>query len=160
MIATVLLELVPFITSVWAGGYQGVLERVLLYYAYEIEDLNPEAYRKLGFACKGEFDTTTKQCPGGWEKTESRGPRATITELVAPLSRLNPRSMKPIGRNSGGNPVPFADGVDGLDAEKTAKYLYPEILKATKSKRHPNGKIPNTPPYKMVRAPRKTTSSS
>lgn len=149
MRVTLLLELVLFITAVWAGGYQGVLERVMLYYAYEIDGLNPEADRTIGFACKGQFDTATGKCPKGWQKPKSKGSRANINELLAPLSKLNPNPKKPFGRDSTGGVVPLEDGVKGLDPKETAKYLYPEILKATKSKDYPDGRIPNPPPYKM-----------
>ncbi|KAL7945806.1 hypothetical protein V8C42DRAFT_321618 [Trichoderma barbatum] len=151
MRATVLLELVLFITAVWAGGYQGTLERVLLYYAYEIDALNAEADRVIGFACKGSFNTATGQCPGGWEKPKSKGPRANFNELVGPLSKLNRNSKVPFGRDSSGNPVPLADGATGLDPQETAKYLYPQILQATKSTTSPDGRIPNPPAYKMMK---------
>lgn len=146
-----LLELVLFVTTVWAGGYQGVLERVLLYYAYEIDGLNPEADRTIGFACKGQFNENTGECPNGWEKAGPQNGRANFNQLVGPLSKLNPKSNRPFGRNSAGNPVPFADGAKGLDAEETSKYLYTEILKATKSNKYPNGMIPSPPPYKMMK---------
>lgn len=149
---TVLLRLVLFITSVWAGGYQGVLDtRILLYLAYEIDGLNPEADCTIGFACKGAFDKDIGKCPGGWEKYKSKGARANINEIIAPISRLRPDPKRPFGRDSSGNVVPLADGAKDIDVEQTAKYLYPKILKATKSKQYPNGLIPNTPPFKMMK---------
>ncbi|KFA60101.1 hypothetical protein S40285_10782 [Stachybotrys chlorohalonatus IBT 40285] len=151
MRATVLLEVVLFITTVWAGGYQGVLERVLLYYAYEIDGLNPEAERTVGYSCRGEFNSATGQCPGGWVAPQSRGPRANFNELVGPLSSLNRNSLVPFARDSNGNPLLLADGANGLDPERTALNMYPRILAATTSHRYPDGRIPNPPAYKMRR---------
>lgn len=57
----------------------------------------------------------------------------------------------PFGRDSGGNPLPLADGAAGLDPQETAKHIYPEILKATTSKKYPDGMVPSPPAYKMVK---------
>ncbi|KFA81175.1 hypothetical protein S40288_10562 [Stachybotrys chartarum IBT 40288] len=103
MRAIVLLEVVLFITTGWAGGYQGVLERVLLYYEYEIGGLNPEAERTVGYSYRGEFNSGTGQCPGG------------------PLSSLDRHSLVPFARDSNGNPLLLADGANGLDPELRTK---------------------------------------
>ncbi|KAL6415838.1 hypothetical protein AUP68_00041 [Ilyonectria robusta] len=45
------LALAFIITRVWAGGYQGALERLMLFYAFEIDELNDPAQRTIGFTC-------------------------------------------------------------------------------------------------------------
>lgn len=154
MRATVLLGLVLFITTAWAGGYQGVLERVMLYFAYEIDGLNPKEDRVIGFACKGQYNTNTNTCLGTWVEPNPKTAhtrRANINELLGPLSKLAGNSRVPIGRDSGGNPIPLTDGASGIDPEQTAKYLYPKILKATESTEFPEGRITNPPPFKMMK---------
>ena len=47
--------------NVSAGGYQGCLERVHLFQAYDIEELLPEADRILGKRC-ADWDEGSKIC--------------------------------------------------------------------------------------------------
>lgn len=47
--------------NVSAGGYQGCLERVHLFQAYDIEELLPEADRILGKRC-ADWDEGAKVC--------------------------------------------------------------------------------------------------
>jgi hypothetical protein len=46
-----LLTVAYLIASAFAGGYQGCLERVLLFYAYQIDQLNPLEEQTLGWRC-------------------------------------------------------------------------------------------------------------
>jgi hypothetical protein len=158
MRVSVLLKLVLFVTTVWAGGYQGVLERIMLYYAYEIDALNDPADQSIGWACRGQYTPgAANPCPGGWQPPQSRGPRANFNELIGPLSRLNRNDRRPWARDAAGNPLPLADGVNGLDVERTGVNLYNMIIAQTE-RPDPNnpgtnlpGFIPNPPAYKMRR---------
>ncbi|KAL9474353.1 hypothetical protein ACSS6W_008733 [Trichoderma asperelloides] len=78
-------------------------------------------------------------------------PATNFNELIGPLSKLNGNSLVPFGRDSGGNPLPLADGAASLDPQETAKHIYPEILKATTSKKYPDGMVPSPPAYKMLK---------
>ncbi|KAL2138563.1 hypothetical protein VTI28DRAFT_6600 [Corynascus sepedonium] len=66
-----LLLLSNLFTAVWAGGYQGCLERVALYKAYEIDWYSSNSDKaglvdvRMGFRCN-EFDETESKCKGGW----------------------------------------------------------------------------------------------
>jgi hypothetical protein len=40
-------------TIVWAGGYAGCLERIYMYQAYQINELNPVGQRIMRSYCKG-----------------------------------------------------------------------------------------------------------
>jgi hypothetical protein len=149
-----LLALFTLIAAVWAGGYQGVLERVMLYYAYEIDQLNPVGERTIGFSCIGQFNVATDTCPGGWNPPRGHNPpnsKSNFNQIIGPLSRLNGNSRQPFARDAGGNPLPFADGINGLDIEQTARNVYPQILAATTNAQYPNGRIINPPAYKMRR---------
>lgn len=59
-----------FVNGAWAGGYAGALERLWLYYAYEIDGLKPVEEQTLGFACRKKngrsgWDFNSKTCPIG-----------------------------------------------------------------------------------------------
>ncbi|ETS78816.1 hypothetical protein PFICI_08669 [Pestalotiopsis fici W106-1] len=149
-----LLALFTLIAAVWAGGYQGVLERVMLYYAYEIDQLNPEGDRTIGFWC-GQEVNDAGICPDedGWKPPLGHNPpnsRSNFNQLVGPLSRLRGDGQQSFARDAGGNPLPFNDGITGLDIEQTAHNLYHEITSA------PGRRVRNTPAYKM----RKVTTNS
>jgi hypothetical protein len=69
----ILSSLFYFYTIVWAGGYQGCLERVYMYQAYLIDGLNAEDKQIMGWQCIGKknWNGGTKSCkpspPGsGW----------------------------------------------------------------------------------------------
>jgi hypothetical protein len=54
-------------TIVWAGGYAGCLERIYMYQAYKIDELNPIGQRIMGSQCKGaDWHSPTKTCTGIW----------------------------------------------------------------------------------------------
>jgi hypothetical protein len=54
-------------TIIWAGGYAGCLERIYIYQAYQIDDLNPVGQRIMGSYCKGNgFNPRSKTCTGIW----------------------------------------------------------------------------------------------
>ncbi|KAL7783619.1 hypothetical protein V8C37DRAFT_396920 [Trichoderma ceciliae] len=48
-------------TKVLAGGFAGALDRVWLFYAYQMDELNDPAQRTLGRKCKS-WDPSTKKC--------------------------------------------------------------------------------------------------
>lgn len=123
----------------------------MLYYAYEIDQLNPETDRTIGYSCRGAFNVATGTCPGGWDPPRTRPPggKANFNQLIGPLSRLNGNDRRPFARDAAGNPLPFANGVTDLDIEQTARNVYPQILAATRSNDYPNGRIINPPAYKM-----------
>lgn len=58
------------ITSVLAGGYAGAIERVWLFYAYQIDGLNPQADQTIGYKCLSWDDKAqkcrTKGNKNGW----------------------------------------------------------------------------------------------
>ncbi|KAF2819904.1 hypothetical protein CC86DRAFT_471573 [Ophiobolus disseminans] len=90
----ILSALLCFFTIVWAGGYQGCLERVLMYQAYLIDEINPPNERIMGFQCKGsDWDQKNKRCTrtGGFtEVTTGTGPRGRMTydEFLKSLGKV------------------------------------------------------------------------
>ncbi|KAF2809812.1 uncharacterized protein BDZ99DRAFT_345753, partial [Mytilinidion resinicola] len=121
--------------AVWAGGYQGCLERVWLFQAYEIDALNPEMDQTLGFRCS-RWNDGTKQCDGDWNPCRSRaGTRCNFDELThfmgnAPTPRgwqvLDPATRR-------------------LDTQRTAENCY--RIFTTRGR----GRVPNFPPYSAMK---------
>lgn len=79
MKTTLFLQLVLLITTALAGGYQGCLERLLLFYAYEIDELNDPNDRKLGFKCK-RWDDKKKECMAVKDPKDDTKPAAAVWE--------------------------------------------------------------------------------
>ncbi|GFF62613.1 hypothetical protein IFM60648_00667 [Aspergillus lentulus] len=85
------LALAYIAASVWAAGYQGCLERVLFFYAYQIDGLNDPEAQTLGFKCK-KWDDKTGSCVNNeWVACRSRdGGRCNFNELMASLGKTRP----------------------------------------------------------------------
>ncbi|KAF7167905.1 hypothetical protein CNMCM6106_003275 [Aspergillus hiratsukae] len=94
------LSLVYLAASVCAGGYQGCLERLLLFYAYQINGLNDPKDQTLGFKCKN-WDNKAQNCVNDeWEACKGKGGgRCNFNELMATLgfSRTNDKLVGPSG---------------------------------------------------------------
>ncbi|KAH9871193.1 hypothetical protein J1614_006769 [Plenodomus biglobosus] len=119
----VLSSLLSLLTVVWAGGYQGCLERVFMYQAYLIDGINPPNDQIMGWQCIGRnFNAGTRTClPGGWVRTPGYAPNSRISydKFIYSLSTKTTR-----GR------LWSVTGPDGsLDIEKTAKKTYDEYSK-------------------------------
>ncbi|KAI2782389.1 hypothetical protein F4815DRAFT_463088 [Daldinia loculata] len=126
------------LSAVLAGGYQGCLERVLLFNAYEIDGLNDEQDQTIGFKC-AKADTKTKSCTQ-WNackpKKNSGRTRCNFDDLMVFLGKT---------------PIPngwSVNGSDGkLDPEGTAKQCYKLFANGLGK----NPKVPNFPPYVAVK---------
>ncbi|XDG05349.1 hypothetical protein ABKA04_004964 [Annulohypoxylon sp. FPYF3050] len=131
---TILFLLLSHLSVVLAGGYQGCLERILLYNAYEIDGLNPEADQKIGFKCVSKPDEKAKTCDK-WEackpKKNSGRTRCNFDDLVFFLGK----SPGPTGWT--------INGPDGkMDIEATATNCYKKYTSGGKK-----AKVPNFPPW-------------
>ncbi|KAI1209374.1 uncharacterized protein F4807DRAFT_426490 [Annulohypoxylon truncatum] len=122
------------LSAVLAGGYQGCLERVLLFNAYEIDGLNDEADQTIGFKC-AKPDTKNKSC-SKWNactpKRNSGRTRCNFDELMVFLGKAPTQT---------GWSVDDSDGK--LDPEGTAKQCY-KIFTTAPGK---NPKVVNFPPH-------------
>lgn len=76
-----------YITVAIAGGYQGCLEKIWLFRAYEIDGLNPAAQRTLGWKCKEWADNKCKN--DDWEECTGRAGRYNFSEFVHFLGKTN-----------------------------------------------------------------------
>ncbi|KAK4031478.1 hypothetical protein C8A01DRAFT_42075 [Parachaetomium inaequale] len=118
-----LLALSYLSTAVWAGGYQGCLERVWTYQAYLIDGLNAVNDQTLGFKCaNANFDKATGDCRVDWERCESK--------------------TAPAPKDKGWR-VP-EDETKPIDAEATAKKCYEEHNKRGR-------RIYNFPPFSVAK---------
>lgn len=141
------LQLVLAVTTVWAGGYQGALERVWLYYAYEIDGLNDPADRTLGFACK-KWVAANAECLGDvWSQCKGAvlpSKRCTLNEFIATLGSGLQRSEKNVGGlDADGQPLPQDSSTPGV--EETATNLYNKYKEKTKK-----SIVPNYHPYQAM----------
>ncbi|KAF3054754.1 hypothetical protein CFAM422_013263 [Trichoderma lentiforme] len=115
------------IASVLAGGYAGALERVWLFYAYQIDGLNDKSLQTLGYRCL-KWDHAQKKCVKKgkndlWKACEGKiGPdkRCSMTALLNHLGRVGPNDQ--LVADSAGKPLPL-DTADP-DPQKTAENLY------------------------------------
>jgi len=123
-------------TAVWAGGYQGCLERVWLFQAYEVDALYPEADRTIGFKCN-KWNEATHTCNVDWTPCKGRqaGGRCSFDELMFWLGKAPSRDG-------------WADPSTGrLNIEDTAKKC------VSKFTSQPGGgrAVPNPPPQKVMK---------
>ncbi|GIK03430.1 hypothetical protein Aspvir_007499 [Aspergillus viridinutans] len=133
------LALAYIAASVWAGGYQGCLERVLFFYAYQIDGLNDPVDQTLGFKCKRWNDRTRSCVNNDWVACKGRGGgRCNFNELMASIGKSRPTD-KLVG------PPGSDQNTARPDIQETAKALY------TKYTSTPNGKVTNFPPYKAMK---------
>lgn len=138
-------------TAVWAGGYQGALERVWLFQAYEIDALNPLDQQTIGFKCRHQLDTKVTTCKKA-SKEDTREewiPCAPHRNTKPPRSRCN---FDEFTKHMGSAPplkaketwgIYDADGK--LNTEETAKNVYTKFTISGK------GKVPNFPPFKAMK---------
>jgi hypothetical protein len=123
-------------TAVWAGGYQGCLERVLMFQAYEIDGLNAPKDQTLGFKCPGpSFNIATNECKVDWVRCEPKGKpgeRCSYDDFILFLGKA------PMDK---GWRVPVTGTID---AEATAKKCYEVYNKR-------NANIKNFPPYSVAK---------
>jgi hypothetical protein len=90
-----LLTVAYLIATVFAGGYQGCLERVLLFYAYQIDQLNPLEEQTLGWRCRRwRGRDRTNYIPAhcdddDWERCRGAGGgKCSFNELMVFLGKL------------------------------------------------------------------------
>lgn len=132
------LTLSYFSTAVWAGGYQGCLERVWLYQAYEIDALNPEMDQTIGFKCT-RWNAATHQCNVAWAPCRARdGGRCNFDELMFHLGKAPQRTGWSIHDKTG-----------RLDAERTAANCYK--IFAGQPGMKPGNPVPNYQPYTAMK---------
>ncbi|KAF1973228.1 hypothetical protein BU23DRAFT_533797 [Bimuria novae-zelandiae CBS 107.79] len=129
-----------FVVRVWASGYQGCLERVLLYNAYQIDEYNGPNDRKIGFKCR-QWDAATGTCRNNqWDECRSRtGGRCNFDELCFFLGRAP--------RNNGWQAlIPGTDRLDvRLSAQNCMNLHYPN------NPASPIRRIYNFPPHSAMK---------
>ncbi|KAI0882846.1 uncharacterized protein GGS22DRAFT_168931 [Annulohypoxylon maeteangense] len=133
-----LVLVLSHLSAVLAGGYQGCLERVQLFNAYEIDGLNAEADQTIGFKC-AKADTKTKSCTQ-WNackpKKNSGRTRCNFDDLMVFLGKAPTTTGWSVNDSSG-----------KLDPEGTAKQCY-KLFTSAPGK---NPKVPNFPPHVAVK---------
>lgn len=126
------------LAAVLAGWYQGFLERVLLFNAFEIDALNDAKDQTIGFKC-AKPDAKTKKCTQ-WNpctpKKNSGRTRCNFDDLVVFLGKANTPNGWSVYDSSG-----------KLDPEGTAKQCY-KLFTTAPGK---NRKVYNFPPYFAVK---------
>lgn len=112
------------IVAVWAAGYAGCLERVWLYQAYLIDELNHEADRTVGYKC-AKWDQPKKVCiDNNWKacKQDKTDKRCRFIDLIFNTGKL--QSKNPDWE------VKHADG--SINVEETAKECVSRYTDKTK----------------------------
>ncbi|KAI1154609.1 hypothetical protein F4825DRAFT_411117 [Nemania diffusa] len=140
----IIISLFLFVTKVLAGGYAGALERVWLFYAYQIDGLNDPADQTLGWKCTS-WDPAKSRC-----RTDSKGreqwvkcvgtlpgKRCTFSQLLNHIGFAG--RSDPLVADSSGNALPLTD--TNPDPEETAKKVYAHFL----------AQRPNVPDYRGYR---------
>lgn len=123
-------------TAVWAGGYQGCLERLLLFQAYEIDELNDDKDRTIGFKCT-KWNEEKKVCDGAYQPCRSARKGATrcnYDELIVHLGKAHVRKGWSV-----------LDGDGKLDVDKTALATFKLYESRPKPPSAPL--VPNFPPF-------------
>ncbi|KAF7553009.1 hypothetical protein G7Z17_g3939 [Cylindrodendrum hubeiense] len=136
--------LLPIVT-VFAGGYAGAMERVWLYYAYQIDQLNDEADRTLGFKCKS-WDPVGLKCRANkkgvvqWQECKGVLPKrkCNFSDLLNTLGGVSPKDNLAADKN--GNLL--SNQETNPDPEETAKNVWNHYQKS---------KTPNVPDYKSYK---------
>ena len=134
---TFLVTLAYLTADVFAGGYQGCLERVMLFYAYQIDELNDPKERSLGYKCDF-WDAKAKKCMGKWVECKGRsGGRCNFNELMASVGKSRPSDE-------------LVDGPDQNtktpDVEGTAIKLYNKYTGGGGG-----NKVANYPPHRVMK---------
>ncbi|GAB1317044.1 hypothetical protein MFIFM68171_07254 [Madurella fahalii] len=123
-------------TAVWAGGYQGCLERILLFQAYQIDQLNDEPDRTIGYKCT-KWNDESKSCSGVWQACRPKRNGATqcnYDELIVHLGKTNVAKGWSV-----------LDDKGNLDVKETALATYRRYAERPKAPSAPL--IPNFPPF-------------
>ncbi|KAL7913907.1 hypothetical protein GGI35DRAFT_490322 [Trichoderma velutinum] len=162
MRTTLFLQLVLLITTAWAGGYQGSVERLLLFYAYEIDELNDAKDRTLGFRCK-KWDANKKECMPIKDPKDDKKPaapvweecvgevlpskRCTFSELTGFMGKLrgNEKLVGGTGVDKDGKKFPLPEDTKTPGIPETAINVYKTFTASNV------GKVPNPPPYKFLK---------
>lgn len=157
MRTTLFLQLLLLVTTASAGGYQGAVERLWLYFAYQIDGINDPADRSLGFGCK-KWDGPLKQCkplkdpknPDDppkpiWEECKGKvlpSKRCTFNELNAFLGKMRDNEQLVGGKDKDGKPLPQDTTNPGI--EETAKNVYTKFMASNQKT------VYSFPPYKFL----------
>ncbi|KAI1810270.1 hypothetical protein GGS20DRAFT_594847 [Poronia punctata] len=133
-----LFLILSHLSVVSAGGYQGCLERVLLYNAYEIDGLNDANAQTVGFKCT-KPNLAAKTCPQ-WNactpKKNTGRTRCNFDELMVFLGKAPKQTGWSVYDQNG-----------NLAAEQTAKQCYKLFTSGLGN----NPKVPNYPPHNAVK---------
>lgn len=143
--------LLVLVTNVSAGGFAGALERVWMFYAYQIDGLNDPADRTLGFKClgwdkaggkcrlkKGTTEENWKECQGVLP-----GRRCTFSQLFNSVGGAT--TNQKFAADKDGNLLDLK--ATDMDPEQTAKNVYDHFL----AKEVDNPKVSDYPPYKFMK---------
>ncbi|KAI0968070.1 hypothetical protein F4678DRAFT_482763 [Xylaria arbuscula] len=142
----IVLSLFFLVNNVLCGGYSGALDRVWLFYAYEIDGLRDPGDQVLGWKCM-QWDKQQKKCKqsnrgkNGWVMCMGTAPRGrcTFSELLSFLGEA--RSTDRLLADSTGKLLPLQD--TNPDPQETAKKVYTHLL-STK------GNIRDWPGYRII----------
>lgn len=115
------------ITSVLAGGYAGAIERVWLFYAYQIDGLNAAADQTIGYKCIS-WDDKARKCrtkgnKNGWTMCTGKigkNKRCSMAKLLNQIGRVSENDQ--FAASSDGKPLPLE--TTDPDPQKTAENLY------------------------------------
>jgi hypothetical protein len=123
------LSLSYFWIVVWAGGYHGVLERVLLYQAYQIDALNDPASQKIGFKCN-DWDYVSDKCTGGYQRCRGQAPseRCNFHELMVHI---------------GDPPAGTSSNTDANDPDPNRRLSAEQVATDTYQKLRTVGRVPD-----------------
>ncbi|KAI1177578.1 hypothetical protein F4777DRAFT_198454 [Nemania sp. FL0916] len=144
----VVASLLFLVGNVLAGGYAGALERVWLFYAYQIDGLNDPADQTIGWKCTSWDDQagkcrTDKNGKEKWVQCKGLiqpGRRCTFSQLLNFLGGASPKDQ--LMADSSGNLLPQTD--TNPDPEQTAKKVYTHFLA------QPKNKVPDWQPYRII----------
>lgn len=134
MKASLFLASLLHATVAIAGGYQGCLEKIWLFKAYEIDGLNPAGQRTLGFGCVAWNDATKTCTNNNWEECGGRGGgRCDFGEFVHFLGRAN---------NQNNWAVPATGDMDVVETAKNCVARYTNAAGRVR--------VYNAPPFKAM----------
>jgi hypothetical protein len=132
------------ITSVLAGGYAGALERVWLFYAYQIDGLNIKDHRTIGYKCLA-WDDVAKKC----RETGKRHGWGMCRGTIGPEKRCNiNKFLNQLGRISNTDKIVEDADTPDPDPRSTAENLYKHYSDASKFK---NPGVLDWHPYRILK---------
>lgn len=140
MRVSLLLSLSYLYTAAFAGGYQECLGRIWMYQAYQIDALNDESSRTIGFKCKS-WNFKDKLCnPGTDQYTPcSKNGRCNFDQWSLWLGKTNLKQ---------GWAVYQSGSTERLNIDETAKVCYKRFITD-----NPNIKksVPGPPPFSLMK---------